>query len=118
LLLSALADDVFGVRGGRRVTQLLCEVLQQRRLLSGWGVDPNRGVHATGERTTIVTGQGKPGTAARVTGPQTGGVIAAFVFDGRGVEAVATGPSDTGPDTTAAILRMIRTISYPGGGKQ
>jgi hypothetical protein len=77
-----------------------------------------RGVHATGERTTIVTAQGKPGTTARVTGPQTGGVIAAFVFDGRGFEAVAIGPSDTGPDTTAAILRMIRTISYPGEGKQ
>jgi hypothetical protein len=40
-LLSALADDVFGVRGGRRVTELLGEFLQERRFLSGWGVDPN-----------------------------------------------------------------------------
>jgi hypothetical protein len=77
-----------------------------------------RGVRVTGEHATIVTDQGKPGATARVTGPQTGGVIAAFVFNGRGVEAVATGPSDTGPEPTAAVLRMIRSISYPGEGKQ
>jgi len=77
-----------------------------------------RGVHVTGEHTSIVTDQGKQGATARVTGPQTGGVMAAFVFDGRGVEAVATGPSDTGPDTTAAIFRMIRSIGHPGEGKQ
>ena len=52
----------------------------------------------------------------RVTGPHTGGVIAAFVFEGRGVEAVATGPSDTGPEPTAAVFSMIRSISRPGGG--
>jgi len=77
-----------------------------------------RGVHVTGAHTTIVTDQGKQGTTARVTGPHTGGVIAAFVFDGRGVEAVATGPSDTGPELTAAIFRMIRSISQPGDGKR
>ena len=50
-----------------------------------------RGVHVAGAHTTIVTDQGRQGATARVTGPHTGGVIAAFVFDGRGVEAVATG---------------------------
>ena len=70
-----------------------------------------RGVHVTGEQTTIVTNQGKQGATVRVTGPHTGGVIAAFVFDGRGVEAVATGPSDTGSEPTAAVFRMIRSIS-------
>ncbi|HUO39279.1 MAG TPA: hypothetical protein VMU34_16210 [Mycobacterium sp.] len=77
-----------------------------------------RGVHLTGAHTTIVTDQGTQGATARVAGPHTGGVIAAFVFNGRGVEAVATGPSDTGPDPTAAILRMIRSISRPGEGNQ
>ncbi len=77
-----------------------------------------RGVRVTGEHTTIVTDQGKQGTTARVAGPQTGGVIAAFVFDGRGVEAVATGPSDSAPEPTAAVFRMIRSISHPGEGKQ
>jgi hypothetical protein len=73
-----------------------------------------RGVHVAGAHTTIVTDQGKQGTTARVTGPHTGGVIAAFVFDGRGVEAVGTGPSDAGPELTAAVFRMIRSISHPG----
>jgi hypothetical protein len=77
-----------------------------------------RGVHVTGAHTTIVTDQGKQGTTARVTGPHTGGVIAAFVFDRRGVEAVATGPSETGPELTAAVFRMIRSISQPGDGKR
>jgi len=75
-----------------------------------------RGVHVASMHTTIVTDQGKQGAIARVTGPNTGGVIAAFVFEGRGVEAVATGPSDTGPESTAAVLRMIRSISHPGEG--
>jgi len=76
------------------------------------------GVHVTGQDATIVTDQGKQGATARVTGPQTAGVIAAFVFNGRGVEAVATGPSDSGPEPTAAVFRMIRSISRPGEGKQ
>jgi hypothetical protein len=71
-----------------------------------------RGVHMAGPHTTIVTDQGKHGATARVTGPHTGGVIAAFVFDGRGVEAVATGPSDAGPELTPAVLQMIRSISH------
>jgi hypothetical protein len=77
-----------------------------------------RGVHVAGAHTTIVTDQGRHGTTARVTGPHTGGVIAAFVFDGRGVEAVATGPSDARPELTAAVFRMIRSIRHPGEGKQ
>ena len=77
-----------------------------------------RGVHVTGAQRTIVTDQGKQGATVRVTGPHTGGVIAAFVFEGRGVEAVATAPSDTGPEPTATVFRMIRSISGPGEGKR
>ncbi len=77
-----------------------------------------RGMHVTGAQTTIVTDQGKQGASVRVAGPHTGGVIAAFVFDGRGVEAVATGPSDTGPESTATVLRMIRSISRAGEPKR
>jgi hypothetical protein len=77
-----------------------------------------RGVHVTGAQTTIVTNQGKQGATVRVAGPHTGGVIAAFVFDDRGVEAVATGPSDTGSEPRAAVFRMIRSISRPGEGKR
>ena len=77
-----------------------------------------RGVHVASAHTTIVTDQGKQGATARITGPHTAGVVAAFVFNGRGVEAVATGPSDTGPEPTAAVFRMIQSISHPGEGKQ
>jgi hypothetical protein len=70
-----------------------------------------RGVHITGAPTTIVTASGKQGATVRVTGPHTGGLIAAFVFDGRGVEGVATGPTDAGPEPSAAALRMIGSIN-------
>lgn len=77
-----------------------------------------RGVHVTGEPTTIVTDQGKQGATVRVTGPHTAGVIAAFVFGSRGVEAVATGPSDAGPEPSTAVLRMIGSVSHSAEGKQ
>ena len=77
-----------------------------------------RGVHVTGAPTTIVTDQGKQGATVRVTGPHTAGVIAAFVFDSRGVEAVATGPSDASPEPSTAVLRMIGSVSHSAEGKQ
>jgi hypothetical protein len=81
-------------------------------------VNRGRGVHVTGAPTTIVTDQGKQGATVRVTGPHTAGLIAAFVLGGRGVEAVATGPSDASSGPTAAVLRMIRSISQPGEEKR
>jgi len=77
-----------------------------------------RGVGVTGTRRTVVTDHGRQGAAVRITGPHSGGVVAAFVFDGRGVEAVATGPSDIGAEEAAGVLRMIRSINRPGEGKR
>jgi hypothetical protein len=77
-----------------------------------------RGVHITGAPKTIVTDQGKQGATVRVTGPHTTGLIAAFMFGARGVEAVATGPSDAGSEPTATVLRMIRSISQTGQEKR
>ncbi len=77
-----------------------------------------RGVRVTGAPTTIVTDQGKQGASVRITGPHTVGLIAAFVFGTRGVEAVATGPSDTGSVPAATVLQMIRSISQPGEGNR
>jgi hypothetical protein len=77
-----------------------------------------RGVRVTGAPTTVVTEQGKLGASVRVTGPHTAGVIAAFVFGTRGVEAVATGPSDAGSQSAATVLRMIDSISQTGEGKR
>ena len=73
-------------------------------------LNQGRGVHITGAPTTIVTAAGKQGATVRVTGPHTAGLIAAFVFDDRGVEAVATGPTDAGAEPSAAVLRMIGSI--------
>ena len=77
-----------------------------------------RGVRVTGAPTTLVTEQGKLGASVRVTGPHTAGIIAAFVFGTRGVEAVATGPSDAGAASAATVLQMIASISQTGGGKK
>ena len=77
-----------------------------------------RGIRVTGAPTTLVTEQGKLGASVRVTGPHTAGVIAAFVFGTRGVEAVATGPSDAGSEFTDPVLRMIDSISQTGEGKK
>jgi hypothetical protein len=70
-----------------------------------------RGVRIAGAPTTVITTQGKQGASVHVTGPHTSGVIAAFVFGDRGVEAVATGPSDAGTEPSVAVLRMIGSIS-------
>jgi hypothetical protein len=77
-----------------------------------------RGVRVTGEPTTLVTEQGKLGASVRVTGPHTAGIIAAFVFGTRGVEAVATGPSDAGSPSSATVLQMIDSISQTGEGNK
>jgi hypothetical protein len=74
-------------------------------------LNQGRGVHITGAPATIVTAQGKQGATVRVTGPHTRGLIAAFVFGTRGVEAVATGPTDAGTEQSAAVLRMIGSIN-------
>ncbi len=70
-----------------------------------------RGLHVTGQHDTVTTDQGKQGATASITGPQKGGVIAAFVFGGRGVEAEATGRADSGVKVTAVVRDMIRSIS-------
>ena len=74
-------------------------------------LNQGRGVHITGAPATIVTAQGRQGATVRVTGPHTGGLIAAFVFDNRGVEAIATGPTDAGTEQSAVVLRMISSIN-------
>jgi hypothetical protein len=77
-----------------------------------------RGVRINGTPTTVITTQGKEGASVHVTGPHTSGVIAAFVFGDRGVEAVATGPSDAGTEPSVAVLRMIGSISQTEKGKK
>lgn len=109
------ADETFTVRTapfGGDADALLNQIEKTSDALNR-----GRGVHVTGQHTTIVTDQGKQGSTARITGPQTAGVIAAFVFGGRGVEAEATGPSDS-VAPTADVFAMIRSISRGGAGRQ
>jgi len=81
-------------------------------------LNSGRGVRITGAPATVITTQGKEGASVHVTGPHTSGVIAAFVFGHRGVEAVATGPSDADTESSVAVLRMIDSISQTEKGKQ
>ena len=74
-------------------------------------LNQGRGVHITGVPATIVTASGKQGATVRVTGPHTGRRDRRFRFGGRGVEAVATGPTDAGTEQSAAVLRMIGSIN-------
>ena len=82
------------------------------------GGDQGQGRGQQGGQGQQGAGQGQQGATVRVTGPHTAGVIAAFVFGSRGVEAVATGPSDAGSEPTTAVLRMIDSISHTGEGKK
>ena len=77
-----------------------------------------RGVRVTGAQKTIVTDHGRQGAVARVSGPHSGGVLVAFVFDGRGVEAVATGPTDISEQEAAGVIRMVRSINRAGEGQR
>jgi hypothetical protein len=81
-------------------------------------LNQGRGVHITGAPATIVTAAGKQGATVRITGPHTAGLIAAFVFGDRGVKAVATGPTDADAEASAAVLRMIGSISQSGQEKR
>lgn len=81
-------------------------------------LDRRRGIHVTGAHTTVVTEQGERGATALIAGPHVAGVVAAFVFGDRGVEAVATGPADVPPEQTAMVAQMIRSISHPKEGKR
>ncbi|MFD6134197.1 hypothetical protein [Isoptericola sp. NPDC056618] len=64
-----------------------------------------------GQVETFHTSQGARGVAGRFTFASGAGLVAAYVFDGTGVEVVASGPDQTDDDQIEAdIIRMIRSI--------
>lgn len=67
---------------------------------------------ASGPATTVATTQGDEGAVARFTSANTEGLIAAFVFDGTGVEVVAYGPPGlTGSARLEAdLVAMVRSV--------
>ena len=66
----------------------------------------------TAERTPITTDQGDQGLMAQVSDPHSQRVLAAFVFDARGVQAVGVEPSDADDADRAAVTRMIASIRH------
>ncbi|MCX4093231.1 hypothetical protein [Nocardia sp. alder85J] len=64
----------------------------------------------TGDPAVIVNQDGAKGLLARFTRGGSDGVIAAYVLDGRGVQAVALGPTGLTPEQTRNIADMIVSI--------
>ncbi|WP_430334786.1 hypothetical protein [Rhodococcus sp. ACT016] len=74
------------------------------------------GYHFTGEPTDITTASGARGVASRFQGNRSDGTIAAFVFDGLGVEVVAYGPPDVTDNPAAEVAAMVSSIEHANGG--
>jgi hypothetical protein len=62
------------------------------------------------ERTPITTDQGDQGLMAQISDANSQSVLAAFVFDARGVQAVAVEPPNADDTDRAAVTRMIASI--------
>ncbi|CAM2988975.1 DUF4245 domain-containing protein [Prescottella defluvii] len=91
-------------------TGLLDQIKQTSEALNG-----DNGFRVTGTPVDITTADGSRGVLARYSGTASEGVIAAFVFDGIGVEAVATGPAEIADDSSSDIGAMIASISHSMG---
>jgi hypothetical protein len=76
------------------------------------------GFHVVSSAVPIQTAQGAEGVIARYEATGSKGLLAAFVFDGEGVQVVATGPPDTPESTVEDIARMIASVSHQAGGAQ
>ncbi|WP_433384296.1 hypothetical protein ACQPZX_23550 [Actinoplanes sp. CA-142083] len=77
------------------------------------GLRDNGGLRVTGDPVTITNDAGDEGVFARYDGNGSIGAIAAFVFDGIGVEVVTQGPptvEDAVPPAVAAMIRSVRRI--------
>lgn len=74
------------------------------------------GFHVVGDPVPFQTAAGEVGVIARYEATGSKGLLAALVFDGLGVEMIATGPQDTPTETVEDIARMIASVSFQGGG--
>ncbi|MGF7123029.1 hypothetical protein [Rhodococcus sp. BE178] len=90
---------------------LLDQIRQTTEALNG-----ANGFQVAGDPADITTADGGCGVLARYSGTTSDGVIAAFVFDGIGVEVVAVGPTEIDRDQSSDIGRMISSISHRTGG--
>ena len=68
------------------------------------------GIRITDARSTVTTDSGQSGVLTQLAGPRSRGVLAAFVFDGYGVQAIAVEPADGTGSRDDAVTRMIASI--------
>ena len=75
---------------------------------------------STGDRVTVTTAQGATGVVETFTGSEVGGKIAAFVYDGTGVQITVLGlPEDMAlhQDDIQAMVDSIEATSNTNGAK-
>jgi hypothetical protein len=105
-----VADDY---RGTPR--QLLAQIRRNNDRVK----DDENPVNITGRPVTFTTTTGQTGALARFTAGQGMGLLAAFVFDGTGVEVVASGPGTISKDAEndlVGMLESVRPVAGDGGG--
>lgn len=90
-------------------------LLQQIRETTD-ALNDEAGFHVVGDPVPFQTATGDVGVIANYQATGSEGLLAALVYDGAGVEIVATGPQDTPAATVEDIARMIASVSYQEGG--
>ncbi len=76
------------------------------------------GFRVNGEPVTIVNADGDKGVAAHYDSASAVGLVAAFVFDGTGVEIEAVGPetlADSVGEEVAAMVQSVQPVSAGSG---
>jgi len=89
------------------VAALLAQIEKTNDALTG-----GHGLTAAGDPVAITARTGEPGLITRYASAELDGVLAAFVFDGIGVEVVAVGPAQTGQDLLTDVGQMIAGIGH------
>lgn len=79
-------------------------------------LDASQGFHFTSDPAGISTAQGAHGVVAKFQGNRSDGMIAAFVFDGLGVQVTAYGAPDV-TDDPADVAAMVASIEHRNGGE-
>lgn len=91
------------------VTQLLQQITRITTTVSGGPT-----FHVNGEGTTITARTGETGVLETFSSPRAEGVLAAYVFDGTGIQIQAVGPPQQLAAHADDLSAMITSIAYTG----
>lgn len=100
VLMSVISDSFDGTPA-----ELLDQIKKTNERL-----DPGSALTLTGRARTFTTVTGQRGVVAPFSAGSGVGLLAAFVFDGTGVEVVAYGPTQIGADAQRDIVSMLESI--------